>query len=300
MSSSRPGVIDHAAQTAYSDPGEWAHLLDPLPTDAAHLSHVARNLIVHYRSADRVLPIASAGDINLRWLSDQLATDQRRHGAPLHEEREPEERLQGCCRDHSLFCVSVLRHKGIPARTRLGFAHYFSAGWQGDHVIVEAWNGSEWFRFDPEIEMPSAALPTPLEIPAGPGSPFETAAEAWRSYRAGADVSNYGVEGVSGVCGPAFVRDEVIYEVAHRFGDELLLWDGWGAMQGPDGDAGADVELIDQVAQLLVEADSGDLAAEQDLLTLYRQDARLHPGATVEQFGPDGTHAKVTLRPQPG
>lgn len=291
-----PGVIDHAAQTAYSDPGQWAPLLSPLPRDAAHLSAIARNVIVHYRASGLELPARTADHIHLRWMADQLATDQRRHPKALNEPRVPEERLQGCCRDHTLFCLSALRHKGIHARSRIGFATYFTPGWHHDHVIVEVWDGREWYRFDPEVEMPSAALPTPLEIPPGPDSPFQTAAEAWQIYRAGGDLSTYGVDVGSAAAGPWFVRNYVILEVAHRFGDELLLWDGWGAMAGPEGDPHADLELIDQVAHLLVAADGGDLAAERELLALYRQEPRLHPGDTVQRIGPDGKHATDTLR----
>ena len=60
---------------------------------------------------------------------------------------------------------------------------------------------------------------------------FVTAAEAWVGYRRGTiDPATYGVgPEVPGFRGPFFLFDEVIFEVAHRFGDELLLWDGWVA-----------------------------------------------------------------------
>ncbi|WP_432574739.1 hypothetical protein [Kineococcus sp. SYSU DK005] len=86
------------------------------------------------------------------------------------------------------------------------------------------------------------------------------------------------------------MRDEVLYEVAHRFGDELLLWDGWGALEEPgvlgDGE-------VDQLARLLVLADGGDVAAEVDLVGWYRGDARLHPGERVLTRSPFGGPARV-------
>ena len=55
----------------------------------------------------------------------------------------------------------------------------------------------------------------------------------------------------------------MIYEIAHRFGDELLLWDGWGRITGPGTEVTEeDAVWLDGVAALLVAADDGDLDAE--------------------------------------
>src|SRR5690606_28189253 len=177
-------VVDHAAHTPYTRPGRFAPLLAALPTDPPALSEVARNVIVHYRSADRQLPQETDDDIDLRWLEDMLATDQRRHGTPLAEHRAPEQRLQGCCRDHTLLCVAALREHGLPARSRLGFAGYFQPGEHADHVVAEVWLEGRWRRFDPEIDAPREALPQPMDMPtAQPGSTgFVTAAQAWVGY----------------------------------------------------------------------------------------------------------------------
>ena len=47
------------------------------------------------------------------------------------------------------------------------------------------------------------------DITVGPDAPFETAAEAWRGWRAGVrDLSTYGVEAdPAALSGPDFVRD---------------------------------------------------------------------------------------------
>ena len=89
--------------------------------------------------------------------------------------------------------------------------------------------------------------------------------------------------------GERFVFDEVIYEVAHRFGDELLLWDFWGKI-GEPGEAitESDAAWLDGIAALLLAADAGDLDAEQALLDQYRSDDGLHPGSRVRQGSPYG------------
>lgn len=123
-------ALDHARHTPYSDPGRCADLLRTLPTDPELLSAVARNIIVHYRATGHELPTETRNDINSRWLEAILTTDQRRHPVlPLERPRALIERVQGCCRDHTLFCVGLLRSHGIPARSRVGFAGYFEDGW---------------------------------------------------------------------------------------------------------------------------------------------------------------------------
>ena len=192
-----------------------------------------------------------------------------------------------------MFCVGALRSHGIPARTRVGFGGYFLDGWHHDHVIVEPWLDDRWVRFDSEIDAPRPSLPTPMDIPPSPldGTGLVTAAEAWTGYRRGTiDAAAYGVgPEVPGFRGPFFLFDEVIIEVAHRFGDELLLWDGCGRIGEPDRTVDeSDAAWLDEITDLLIAADRGDLDAEGGLLHRYRHDDGLHPGPTVQQASPYG------------
>jgi hypothetical protein len=281
------GVIDHAQQSAYSEPGEWRHLFDEVAPTVDAVGAMARNLIAHYRAQEDALPAETRDDIDLRWVEAMLATDQQRHdGKGITVERPLPTRLQGCCRDHTLIAVAALRHHGIPARSRVGFAPYLApaSDWRFDHVVVEAWIDGQWYEFDPEFAGP---------IP----GPFLTAAHAWLAHRAGEiDVSRFGAAPGIGIDGDWFVFGNVINQVAHRFGDELLLWDGWGAKTfdlattPPE-----DIALLDEVAELLERADALDLGAEQALLDVYRDDARLRPSTTVRCASPSGTTAEIDL-----
>lgn len=286
-------AIDHSVHSRFSDPGRYTDLVTTLPTDPESLSAVARNVIVHYRASGHELPTETRGDINSRWFEAILAADQGRHLEPLDQERQPVDRVQGCCRDHTLFCVSVLRSHGIPARSRVGFASYFVDGWHHDHVIVEALIDGRWRRFDSEVDGPLPTLTSPMDIAhtslESPG--FVAAAQVWRGYRLGdIDPDTYGVDpSIPVFRGERFVFDEVIHEVAHRFGDELLLWDAWGRMGEPGSPVSDhDAKWLDTVATLLLEADGGDHDAERALLRLYREDGGLHPGTTVIQASPYG------------
>ena len=280
---------EHYSQhSRYSDPGAHAQLLQAVPPDLDTVCAVARNTIAHYRAASVPLPASSNADIDARWLSRTLDLDQQRHGVPLQQERPEAERVQGCCRDHTLLAIGILRQHGVPARSRVGFATYLSPDTRVDHVVAETWTGDRWRRFDPGVAGPRGSVDDPLEIPTGAGSPFLTAAAAWSGYRhSGASIDDLGVQaGSLELKGAPFVLAYLIMDVAHRFGDELLLWDCWGAMAMPGQEL--DVELGDRLADLVQRADTGDQQAEQDLRTSHATDPRVRPGPQVLQLSPRG------------
>lgn len=127
---------------------------------------MARNVVAHYRASAEALPDESRDDISLRWIDAILETDQGRHNWPLTVDRPIEQRVQGCCRDHTLLAIAALRHHGVRARSVVGFASYLSAGsWHHDHEIVEAWLDGRWRRFDPEMSGPLPRLADPSDTP---------------------------------------------------------------------------------------------------------------------------------------
>jgi len=156
-------------------------------------------------------------------------------------------------------------------------------------VVVDYFDGSRWVRTDPEISPAWGFDFDVRDIAKGAGAPFETAAEVWLEHRAGRiDADKYGVDPniPAPLRGADFVAGYVILQVAHRYGDELLLWDEW--IHDPEP------ELVDRLATLLVAADSGDPDAERALYALYHADARLRPGRTITQHSPYG-NAPVTV-----
>ncbi|MFT4216256.1 MAG: transglutaminase domain-containing protein [Micropruina sp.] len=225
-----------------------------------------------------------------------MEIDQGRHGSSLLVPRPEAERVQGCCRDQTLLAVGVLRQHGIPARGRVGFADYLRPGLRIDHVVAEAWMDGRWIRFDPGLAEPRGRVANPRDIVIGEESPFLTAAAAWSDYRQhGRSIDDLGVRiGPVDFTGPLFVLSYLIRDVAHRFGDELLLWDSWGAMPFPGGQV--DLDLGDVLAELVQRADRGDGDAESALQELYEQDARIRVGDEVVQFSPRGEPpVRVTL-----
>lgn len=276
--------MNYAEQTTYSDPGAHAALFDALPADVLGLTTVIRNLVIHYRGGGIEFTGERYEEINHRWVEAMLATDQKRNGTALAVPREPVDRIVGCCRDYTLLTVSALRHKGIPARSRIGFSSYFAQGFNHDHVVVEYWNGDRWVMVDSQLEPgpPWDFDPQDME----PGW-FRSAAEVWLGFRSGAlDDGDFGVDPALPLRGGWFIRNYVFFQLAHLQGDELLLWDAWGAQTGTLEDA--DLELTDEIATLLVASDNGDAAASDVLAARYAEDPRLHPGDRVTQLSPAG------------
>jgi Transglutaminase-like superfamily len=288
-----PSLPDYAQQSPYSDPREHAELLAAVPADLPALAAMVRNVVVHYRASGIEFAPERLAEIDNRWIDRLLAADRSRFDTPLEAPRPEADRVAGCCRDHTLLSVSALRAHGVPARSRVGFAAYFTPGFHHDHVITEYWDGERWVCADTELE-PTWSWPFDrLDLPLGPGV-FETAAQVWTAYRRGQlEVEQYGVDVGLPIRGNWFVRNYVLMELAHRQRDELLLWDNWGPMSDRlDGD----LSLIDDVAALLLAADNGDEAAEQRLSEWYAEDSRLHPGDQVRCFSPTGVTHDVDLR----
>ncbi|WP_432939152.1 transglutaminase-like domain-containing protein [Kribbella sp. CA-253562] len=275
--------MDYATQTAYSDPGRYAELFDALPGDLPGVTAVVQNVVIHYRcgiefSGERL------EEVNNRWVEAILDADQRRHGTPLAVPRAVEDRVAGCCRDYALLLVSALRHQGIPARTRIGFASYFRPGWNVDHVIAEYWNGERWVSVDAQL---SPRDDWGFDVQDVPFGPFRSAAEVWRAFRAGEiDGETYGVDPALPMRGGPFIRDYVLLQAAHLQGDELLLWDVWGGMAN---DLDRDLTPTDELAALLIAVDAGDDAAATKLHDWYHSDPDLHPGARIQVHSPTGT-----------
>jgi hypothetical protein len=284
----------YARHSPYTDPGRYRKLLAAVPTDLPGLSAVIRNVLVHYRSG---VPLAGdrLAEIDNRWVDRILATDQGRHPVPLGQPRANEQRVAGCCRDFTLLGVAALREHGLAARSRIGFAGYFVPGFWVDHVIAEVWNGDRWVFADLQLDPADPHwgfdvqdMPVTVGSAADPAPVFATAAQVWTGYRRGElDPQRYGVGPDVPIGGPWFIRNYVLHELAHRQCEELLLWDAWG--EGTQATVeGTDVGLIDEVAALLLAADDGDAAAEEQLADRYRTDPRLRHDGSVLCISPRG------------
>ncbi|MBI4940106.1 MAG: transglutaminase domain-containing protein [Actinobacteria bacterium] len=264
-----PAVIDYALPGPLTDLSGVPDAALPPPADPLALCGVARGLVVGPLDAHGLgLPPGRSATNQVRPAAALVQAVLALDPAPLTVTRPPARRIVGTCRHVAVLTVALLRHHGVPARARCGFATYFEPGRGVDHWVVEYRTSpsAPWRRVDPELP-PSAdarggyrsaasdsAFPVP-DVSTSDGTAvageFLTGGEAWVAYRRGAvDASRFGVAGTSGVWGPAEIKGNAIRDLAALNKVEVLPWDEWGRMAdayagrtGPDHDT-----LVDAVA----------------------------------------------------
>jgi hypothetical protein len=280
------------AQTWASDPGAQIGWYADLPEDLDGLRCIARDLVTHYRGGDPEI-LAKVGDrmgeVHTREVAQILGRLRARDPRALGPGRRPVDRFVGCCRDFTMLFVSMARHRGFAARSRVGFATYFVAGWALDHEVAEVWDATEgrWRLIDAQL---AGSHVDPQD-----GEPIDgldvdrarmiLAGDAWRRARAGEDPERYLVD--PGLDEPAlrgwpYIAHNVVHDLARLNGDEMLLWESWGVLDS--GEVPAElVELFDRVAA--VTTDEVDFVAAQEL---YHSTPGLRVPETVTRFDPLG------------
>lgn len=277
-----PEILDFYARPAAMTSGrDHAPAFDGLPRDVAALTRVVQGLLLHEhwapaygvalsdarRSGSHIRPVE-------RMLDRLLARAQ-----PLAVARPLEERLVGVCRHFTVLLVAMLRAQGVPARARCGFGSYFTRGRFEDHWVCECWNGAErrWVLVDAQIDdLQRAELKPDFDLLDVPRDRFVIAGDAWARCRAGdADPSTFGIFDLRGSW---FIAGNLLRDLAALNNVEMLPWDVWGAMTGPDAPMGGDrLELFDRLATLTLEPD----CEFTELRTLYEGDDRLRVPSTV-------------------
>ncbi|MFE7837155.1 transglutaminase domain-containing protein [Streptomyces sp. NPDC057474] len=293
----------YAAQSTFTDPGELAPLYVGLPPEPAQLARLARDLMIHRLEGETfgyAIPQERLhNDAETRYLDDILRIVVERNDAPLSHRREPGDRFVGVCRDFSLLHCSLLRHMGVPARLRSGFATYFgSNGFHCDHVVTEYWDPARgWLLADAQLTDPLIVDTwnidfDPMDVPR---DRFLVAGKAWLAIReGGADPRSFGLhppeEGP--LNGEWFVAGNVRLDLADINKVETLLWDIWGT----ETEAGQ--ELVDPVRGLYDEVAPvvGDEVRFVAARELFAGHEGLRTPRTVLSLAPYNGPREVTLR----
>jgi hypothetical protein len=129
-------------------------LLAGVPTSPVDICRVAQALLVLPGLASAIeVPEVRLAERSIRSASDIIRALRALDDRPLVEPRSLTDRVVGTCRHFAVLSCALLRHRGVAARARCGFAAYFSPGDFLDHWIVEYWRSDEqrWVRIDPEI-----------------------------------------------------------------------------------------------------------------------------------------------------
>ena len=292
----------YACHGPITDPRRHGDLLDGLPTEIPALCQVVQGLLMHYGFAQPLygleLSEAKKEERELRYVAKMLARIHELDNRPLTVPRPPEKRLMVNCRDLAVLSCAVLRHHGVPARARRGFATYFHGpasrpGFHVDHWLCEYWKADErrWVLFDSEVdpderEYCQVTIDT-LDVPQ---DQFLVAGRAWQLCRAGqADPDCFGFEGEHGEW---FIQDSLVHDLAALNKVEVLCWDGWGLAdrEAEDDVLVEDAALLDHVAALTVADDSRFF----EMRALYESDVRLRVPGILRSYTRTGVRL-VTL-----
>jgi hypothetical protein len=269
---SKPGMM--------TDPGKHAYLLAGLPDDLVSLCSVVQNNLIHVFWAERMgvnLTEAQQSTLQIRPLSEKLARIAQTNDQPLGTSRTLSQRQVGNCRDFTLLLVSMLRHKGIPARARCGFGTYFDPDQNVDHWVGEYWNPSKkhWMMVDSQLDsFQTDALKidfNPLDVPT---DAFLTAGKAWKMCRSGeADPDKFGIFDMHGL---RFVWGNVVRDFLALNKVEILPWDGgWGFLDQklsyplPDNET---LILYDKIAAMTTEINE----KFPEIRAYYKNEPRFH------------------------
>lgn len=218
--------------------GPYAPLFEGLPQEIDALCRVVQGVMTHIFWAERYglrLAEARQGEVSLRSVDQMLARLLELDPRPLVKARSLERKLVGNCRSFSVLLTSILRSQGVPARARCGFGRYFLPDHFEDHWVCEYWNASarRWTLVDAQLDAFQRNTLNisfdPLDVPR---DAFLVGGKAWQMCRSGqADPETFGIFDMHGLW---FVRGNVVRDVASLNKEEMLPWDVWGIIDGPD------------------------------------------------------------------
>jgi len=268
----------YTAPAVMTSAGRHARLLDGLPARITELAAVGQGLVIHEHMADAYGVTLSAEDratVHLRPVEKLLGAIAARDDRPLLVAREPAGRTAGNCRHFTVLMTAMLRAQGRPARARCGFGNYFPGGWNEDHWVCEYWEPDQrcWRLVDAQIDDRQMSwFPIDFDVTDVPRDRFVVAGQAWQQFRAGeADPATFGLSQIR-EAGDWWIAGNLMRDAQALLNLEMLPWDVWGAMPGPDDRITDELAaLFDDLAVLTQSPDAnlaelGRLCAADDRL----------------------------------
>jgi hypothetical protein len=226
----------YRSHSEFTNPGKYAYLFENLPSEPADLQKIISGIRVNFYSDQLVLGYRAAPDrlpeIELRTVENMLAQTLALSPGTLGIERPVNKRVVGTCRDAALMMCSLFRHRGIPARIRVGFSpsQLSFLNMIRDHSVCEYWDASEekWIILEAELTQKHLEFHrsktnvdlTNLQFPY-----FEHAGTAVTRWLNGnRDRYDYLDQGFW------FFRNLFLRDVAFLNKVEVNIWDYWGVM----------------------------------------------------------------------
>lgn len=279
----------YKVQSEISDPRKFTKFYDDLPDSISELCEIVQNVFSHIfwiqkDSNYEFTPkdIVEKGrnpnkELNLRTIEEKLELYFSINDTPLTKSREKIDRVVGNCRDFSLMLVSMLRHKGIPARVRSGAARYFyplELERYEDHYICEYWNEEDnrWVMVDPQLDdLQRKVLKINFDPTDIPYELFLDAGRTWKVFREEEiNPVNFGIG--DDWRGEIFVLNKLIMELASLNKTEVLAWESWGICHDVKNLKTLGYEIFDELAEKISKVNNPEIFFE--LKDLFEDDSR--------------------------
>lgn len=198
-----PTLKNHYLQTGpFTYAGPYKEYFQSLPDDPRELGNLISHQIIHRVTLREGNANANAdlryGDMNeYPWYRSRCEDDMFLTAPAIAAElfrldpwgfvpdRRVENKLVLTCRYVSVLVSAIYKAKGIPCRSRAGFAPYFQPGVSMDHWINQVWNEKEnrWQTMDADGFYDEAAMG--LNQYDMKEEQFDWAAQAWLDIRGG-------------------------------------------------------------------------------------------------------------------
>lgn len=278
-------ILDfYTRPAAMTSARRYTPLFEALPGDMAALVRVVQGLLLHEHWApayDVTLSDERRSEAHIRPVEQMLDRILAQDDRPLSSAQPVDKRLIGVCRHFTVLLAAMLRAKGTPARARCGFGAYFIPGHFEDHWVCEYWHAAQarWVRVDAQIdELQQTKLKPDFDLLDVPHNGFVIAGDAWVQCRSGeADPEQFGISFIN-EGGLWFIAGNLARDAAALNNMEMLPWDDWGAMVGPDEPLQEDqLAFFDRLAAFTRVPD----ASFAKLRALYQDNDHLRVPATV-------------------
>jgi excinuclease ABC subunit A len=235
-------------------------LFENLPHDLPSLAKTVQGLLISLPWEDAYGLDTSRerhGEIYLRTVPEMLKRILELDSSPLTLKRPPQKRKVSLCRDFAVLLVSILRHRNVPARVRVGFAGYYRSEtpryW--DHRIAEYWNEglNRWVLVDAMTEKPILERlrfkidPLNIDI----SSQFLLAGDVWQRCRAEkAEPQEFGDSPDD--LGMPPIRYALLHDFDYLNKNELVGFDAWHSLiNKPENEVTEEEKaLLDEVAEM--------------------------------------------------
>jgi Transglutaminase-like superfamily len=261
----------------FSDPGEYAGRYLELPTEMNALHAAINDLLIHNWKVERDRPgwikaHPQEVDVFTRPIRKVLERVASLGLEPWNQSRPSDRRVVIDCRHFSLLLCSVLRERGIPARTRCGFATYLEETHWMDHWVCEFWEDKQrrWVMEDADLQLHSV-----------PSNQFYTGIHAWEVSRKMPSMAwQFGYSKEEHDRGAWVARANLVRDFAALNGFVSISGDSWELGDKTDDQLdSADFQLLDEIVRL-----GDDNATFEQRQALYAACQELRPGETIKHF----------------